>query len=986
MLDHPSDAPEAANAAVALFQEAGDAKGEGKAWLALAGTQLKYEAPEDAMEAAKKALAAFEQLEDDRSQVMVLTTMAAAQLDMEDPDEARRYASEASALSRRVGYIRGEVDSINVLVNIQTERGDRQEAIEQAKEGVVWSQKNGTKRAEAAALDILVTAHLVNRDQEAALRAGWEAMEIMRDLGDKRGHAATLLRVAMLHLYNSQEDWAMQAAEEAIEIARELEDRRGEARAMYTLVFVHLQKSESKEALTIAAKAERLFKDTSDKRMAASTLLAASRVHLADGNAKYAVAAAQRAMGFFEDAADRKGAAGASLTMAAVHFETQSFERALKAARRAQGMLDKVGHIRSQAVALHMIAGAHLSANHPEDALRLSGEMRALCKKVQDKKGEGHAMHIFTRANIAQIWKEVEKLEELRPAESPETAEEEKGEVKMNYAIPGVSTADKQHKPPEEKDPRYEKALAQHTKVKEAIDAALLVAKEAAALAKKSDDKELQSISLYSLGQVQLLAERADDALKSATEATTLAQASGERHAEALAMILVGEVHMATQRTVEAVEAAEKGLKICKKIGDWAGEDYAKKVLEQLLGESAAPAEEEEEGDSAGDGGAVQGFQGLDPAFVRAELRDQVAQLVGSDDDSMGDDTPLMDSGMDSLSSVEFRNTVAKEFKMNLPATLTFDFPSVKALTEFIVEQSRADVEEEGGGGGGGARSTQKSGIAAAQKSAAKAQAAAVKADSKLVKRPCISGTWDNWGVHEMEYQPKEKCYEVSIRVGRNGWESFRILYDGDWKRAIYPDQKDANPHNPHKILGPDDDGSGTNWTIGLNQNDKSAEGVCYQIKLMVSDENAASKVDWVRLGTGTLDVLEASKPTTTGAAKYLPYVVGTMNDWGQPQVMSWAADGGYFQYRLTIGSQGWESFQILFNGEWRRCLHPDKKDGCPHSQYQLMGPDAEGDGKNWTIGKHPLDKGGPGDAYTIRLYMKGGQEGIARSVDWVRV
>lgn len=280
-------------------------------------------------------------------------------------------------------------------------------------------------------------------------------------------------------------------------------------------------------------------------------------------------------------------------------------------------------------------------------------------------------------------------------------------------------------------------------------------------------------------------------------------------------------------------------------------------------------------------------------------------------------------------------------------------------------------------------RSTQKSGISA-QKSAAKAQAAAAKANEKMVKRPCITGTWDNWGVHEMEYQPKDKAYEVTIRMGRNNWESFQICYDGDRKRSIYPDQKDATPHNSHKILGPDEDGGGKNWTIGLHQNDKSGEGVCFQVKLIVGDDNTASKVEWARLGTGVPDVLEASKPKAAAAAKYMPYVVGTMNDWGEPQVMTWTQDGGYFQYKLTIGNQGWESFQILFNAEWRRCLHPDKKDGCPHSQYQLMGPDTEGDGKNWTIGKHPLDKAGPGSSFTIRLYMKGGQEGIARSVDWV--
>jgi len=981
MSDNPQDATDAAKTAVFLCIEAGDKKAEAKAWHALANMHLMYESPEEGFQAAQKSMACCEETEDEKGQAMALNCMALAQLELEDPEEAQRYANEASAVSRRIGYAKGEVDSVQTLVNIQTERGDRQEALSVAKEGVVWCQKNGSKRVEASALEVLVAAHLSNREAEEALRACWEAMEILRDLGDRRAHSASLIKVSMLHLVNSQEDWAMESVQEAAEIFKELEDVKGEASAQFTLVHVHLQKMETKDALAAANRAERLFKTACDKRAMATTLLTAVRVHRANGDSKYAAASAQRAMGYFEEAADRRGAASASLAMAEVHFETQSFERALKASRRAQAMLEKVGHVRSQAVALHMVAGACLSADMPEDAVKYSQEMRNLCKQVQDKKGEGHAMYLLTRANIGQIFKEAEKLEKYRPKDVVENDDEER-EVKMSYGLPGVST-DKREQPVMQ-DPRYEKAVAQHARIMEAADRALTVAKESVAVAKRSDDKELQSMTLYSLAQVQLLAGKADEAQKSVQEAIDLSKASGEKNCEALSLVLSAEIHIMNQRTGDAVDAAERGLRLCKKIGDWAGEDYAKRVLEHILGEPA-PGMDDDAGDAAAaSGGEVAVFQGLDPAFVRAELRDQVSQLVGLDDDSMGDDTPLMDSGMDSLSSVEFRNTVAKEFKMNLPATLTFDFPSIKSLTEFIVEQSRAESEGAGGGGGGGGggRSTAKSGIAGGGKGGG---GAAAKSLSKKAVRPCISGTWDNWGVHEMTYDPKGKCYEVSVRVGRNGWESFQILYDGDWTKCIYPDKKDACPHEPHKVCGPDEDGSGKNWTVGLHATDKSAEGVCFQIKLMLQDDGIAEKVDWVRLGTNSPDVLPASMAKAKAAPKYLPYIVGTMNNWGEPSVMTWDADGGYFRYRLTVGKQGWESFQILFNGEWRRCLHPDKKDGCPHSHYQLMGPDDEGDGKNWTIGRHPLDKGGEGKTYLIRLFLRGGQEGIPRSVDWVR-
>ena len=47
---------------------------------------------------------------------------------------------------------------------------------------------------------------------------------------------------------------------------------------------------------------------------------------------------------------------------------------------------------------------------------------------------------------------------------------------------------------------------------------------------------------------------------------------------------------------------------------------------------------------------------------------------------------PLMDAGLDSLGAVELRNTLATRFAMDLPATLTFDYPTVRALSQYLVE------------------------------------------------------------------------------------------------------------------------------------------------------------------------------------------------------------------------------------------------------------------------------------------------------------
>eukprot|EP00930_Biecheleria_cincta_P069315 TRINITY_DN5706_c0_g1_i1.p1 TRINITY_DN5706_c0_g1~~TRINITY_DN5706_c0_g1_i1.p1 ORF type:complete len:1047 (+),score=293.11 TRINITY_DN5706_c0_g1_i1:111-3251(+) len=76
-------------------------------------------------------------------------------------------------------------------------------------------------------------------------------------------------------------------------------------------------------------------------------------------------------------------------------------------------------------------------------------------------------------------------------------------------------------------------------------------------------------------------------------------------------------------------------------------------------------------------------YAGPSPTEIIEMVKDTALSLIGVE--TLDDDEPLMDAGLDSLAAVEFGSAISKDFVgLEMPATLMFDYPSVKSLTAFI--------------------------------------------------------------------------------------------------------------------------------------------------------------------------------------------------------------------------------------------------------------------------------------------------------------
>ncbi|CAJ1332563.1 unnamed protein product [Effrenium voratum] len=195
----------------------------------------------------------------------------------------------------------------------------------------------------------------------------------------------------------------------------------------------------------------------------------------------------------------------------------------------------------------------------------------------------------------------------------------------------------------------------------------------------------------YSRAEVLTLFGETRDSVAAARRACDAFRRRGEEQPLAMALMLAARGFIELGTVGMAEKAAEEALAIFTRLRDDEGLAAANELLNELgpaggAGVSGiANYEVEAVANVPAAASAVAKQEGPDPAQVKEMIRKEVEMILGSSDE-VANDTPLMDTGLDSLSAVQFRNDLTRDFNVKLPASLMFDYPTITALTEKIVQ------------------------------------------------------------------------------------------------------------------------------------------------------------------------------------------------------------------------------------------------------------------------------------------------------------
>jgi len=643
----------AAEEALALYKELGHMKGEAKAQHAVGIAYSMCGNFTDATKAGDRALKVFQDVGSQKLIAFEMYNMARWHLQSHRHREALTAATNAAKIFKDINYGKGwQACAIDLQVQAFLMAGEKDKALKLAQEAVERFKKDGgdisEKRHEVLAMCALVKAHAESGEHDKAMEVHDPAMDICRDaLDHKQWQANMLVLAANVHRQKPDStNLAVTALQQAKKLSGELGDKNNEAMALSMIAEVKIAEGkEYKDALKAAEEEMRIFKETGDKTREARALLMVSSAHLMLKQNDVAMNMANEAQRTFAETEDRSGEARAYSAIASCYLADQKFSEAAQEASRSREMAKKIGNVSVELSALNLGVSIHLyedTLKASQDAARLSTEAVSLVKKLGDQNAEVDTLLMQSMAFMAVANGEA--------AQSKEPARTMK------------SWGDKAVKP----------------------------AQNAVAMCKKMKDQEktvgLRAAAVYTLGSAHMLVGKFSDSMAEGNEAVDLYKTAKDKKGELCARMLIAETHFCTDDKTKALSIAKEVFEEGGKIKENNIQYRAQQLQFRIEGQQQQAA-------GGGGGGAavaaVEEKKGLDPADVTAMVKAAVADSIDIDDGSeFTMDTPMMDAGMDSLSSVAFRNVLQKKSGMTLPASLMFDYPTPRAIVEEIVNMS----------------------------------------------------------------------------------------------------------------------------------------------------------------------------------------------------------------------------------------------------------------------------------------------------------
>lgn len=619
---------------------------------------------DEAMEKGKAAMALWRELGLRRQEAVQSHAMAGWLLYGRWPKKALALAEQTLEIFRALGTAgipngakhRREAMCVYMIIEIMTELKQYKPALKFAKNAFDRFVELDCLLGQGMVKDAMGRVYIVLDKPDKAIEAVDQARAIADSMGDKRWSAKLLFGVAQAHMKAKDINEAVETLDKTIGLAQAAGDMQETARLQQNLIDALLFRQRNpKAALRVAKEARSMAQKNGDKRAEAMAVLREAMANGAMGKREEALQSAKQAQEFFQESYWPRGEAQCLHFMADLRSQMGDLDAALENAEERLAVLRSLHDLSMEANAMMQLANLHIKDDNFEEAERLAKESHDLGKKDRNPRVQIDALLLQAQ------------LLNTKVLEKPE-----------------------------------DKAMKPFT------DRAVRTVNEALQVAGKAENRGLRALVLFKRAETMVLAGRHQTGLRDVKEASGIFEEMDHYQALGRCLLLSGNIKHALGQEEAGAADVDRADFIAKEIGDHQLADEVqsfRKALEEkrLEKERAAQVQIEQPQLLAPQPGAAAAAPtaqpeaqsvapakpaGLDPVYVRKQLAAMVKDAIASDDE-LELDSPFMDAGMDSLSSVALMSMVAKEFRMALSPSLVFDFPTLRAMEEHLVAESQ---------------------------------------------------------------------------------------------------------------------------------------------------------------------------------------------------------------------------------------------------------------------------------------------------------
>jgi len=702
-----------------------DKPSEAKALLGLAevnADQRGSKKRDEARAAAKEATDIFSKLGDARSYASALLVQSHICIKSKNQDkdkrsaEARTHAEEARRICQELGDTRTEATCLHAMASAYDIVEEHNECILAAEDALDLYLDLHDPYAEAFELCCMAQWFMNYSRWQLAIDHAEDGLEILRNA--PKTSASQELRCLQILSQAHQgkgDKGGTDAVHESLKRFQQTDNRSAEAAAMDMLLRAHCEKGEFEKALETAERARSAFRSLGDEVAEANISGLIAGLYLKLGMADDALKEGQAVQDLVKKSGSTKQKSDLMLTISQAFLEKGEHEDALAICKEMQQHFIDKGDVEGEAESL-MAAGALLVLQGDLDEARsLAARAQLILSEEGNASGEGKALRL-----LAEIYSKQEQHKAaIRAAErSRALLRGEENAVEEASMLFLVAQEAVQLAVIEGARVGLDKPLKRHAR--DSLDKAEKCGKMAIKLcndnATLQGTSEILGSSLCSLSQVHMLRSKYKEALSIGKEAVQVFVKTGHKRNQASASLLCADAERALEHYKEsqayALEAVacfnqadvldEKGLAAAQSIIEAlkphlaparvyvpAGGGPPGSLPPQMMQQYAEEEAEVGEGKVARirDRGPQLDVKSLSPDVVKKKILDVALSITGADDGDIEADTPLMEAGLTSTSAVGLRDELMKDLAgINLPVTLVFDYPSISAMMELVLE------------------------------------------------------------------------------------------------------------------------------------------------------------------------------------------------------------------------------------------------------------------------------------------------------------